>query len=168
MPANPLHFSAIVSLHFKWSRTFDVSALLYSSTLVDLEILYHLLVGGPTGHGVWHSYLFILTIYPLVLSFATYGIERKLEEVVRKIHKFFRFSARQVKYPFKKIYLSCLFGGASHIFFDMWTHERSDYILFPFYQKNPFWIGEWSIIIDALTILLSLYTFFLWVKQIQN
>jgi uncharacterized membrane protein YczE len=49
----------------------------------------------------------------------------------------------------------------------MWTHENSPYVLFPLHEKNPFWIGEWSIIIEALVILLSLCTLFLWLRQIQ-
>jgi hypothetical protein len=47
----------------------------------------------------------------------------------------------------------------------MWVHEYSPYVLFPLVTKNPFWIGEWSIVIDALVILLSLYAIFLWLRQ---
>jgi len=47
----------------------------------------------------------------------------------------------------------------------MWVHEDSPYILFPLVTQNPFWIGEWSIVIYALVILLSLYAVFLWLRQ---
>jgi membrane-bound metal-dependent hydrolase YbcI (DUF457 family) len=73
-----------------------------------------------------------------------------------------------MRYSFKTIYFCCLIGGVSHIFFDMWTHEVSPYVLFPFYDENPFWIDEWSIIIFVLISLLSLYTVFLWIRQIQS
>jgi len=49
----------------------------------------------------------------------------------------------------------------------MWVHENSPYVLFPFYEENPFWIGEWNIIIFVLISLLSFYTVFLWIKQMQ-
>jgi hypothetical protein len=48
----------------------------------------------------------------------------------------------------------------------MWVHENSSYVLFPFYERNPFWIGEWSIIVFSLVVLLSLYTVFLWIRQL--
>lgn len=167
MPATLLHFSAIAPLHSKRPEKFDITALIYASTLVDLELLYSFLTENHLNHGLWHSYFFVLTIYPVVLSLVIYLAERSLEKTIFDIYGFFKFFPKKVKYPFKTIYLCCLFGGLSHIFFDMWTHENSPYVLFPFYGKNPFWVGEWSIIIDALVILLSLYTVFLWIKQIQ-
>jgi len=167
LPATPLHFSAIAPLHFKRPETFDVTALLYSSTLVDLELVYYFLAEGQINHGFWHSYLFVLTIYPLVLSLIIYVMERKFEKTISRIYKFFRFFPKKVRYPFKTIYFSCLIGGVSHIFFDMWVHEISPYVLFPLFNGNPFWIGEWSIVINVLVSLLSLSTVYLWIRQIQ-
>ncbi len=167
MPANPLHFSAIALLHFKRPETFDITALLCSSTFVDLELLYLLLIGNPMEHGLWHSYLFVLTIYPVVLSLIVYVAERMFNKTIFRVYRFFRFFPKKVKYSFKTIYFCCLIGGVSHIFLDVWSHEISPYVLFPFYEENPFWIGEWSIIIEVLVILLSLYTVFLWIRQIQ-
>ncbi len=167
MPATPLHFSAIAPLHFKRPETFDITALLCSSTFVDLNVLCRSLIGQPTGHGFWHSYLFVLTIYPVVLSLIIYVTERRFERTISGVYKFFRFFPKKVRYSFKTIYLCCLIGGVSHIFFDMLVHEISPYVLFPFYKENPFWIGEWSIIIFVLVYLLSFYTVFLWIRQIQ-
>ena len=118
-------------------------------------------------HGLWHSFFFVLTIYPVVLSLVVFVMERRFNKIIFSVYRFFRFYPEKVKYRFKTIYLSCLIGGISHIFFDMWVHENSPYVLFPFYNENPFWIGEWSVIIHVLVSLLSLYTLFLWVKQIQ-
>jgi len=118
-------------------------------------------------HGLWHSYFFVLTVYPVVLSLIVYVTERGIEKTISRIYRFFRFFPEKVRYPFRTIYLSCLVGGASHIFFDMWIHENSSYVLFPFCNENPFWISEWSIIIQALVILLSMYTLLLWMKQMQ-
>ena len=162
MPANPLHFLAIAPLHFKQPEAYDITALLYSSILVDLELLYSFLTGQPMNHGIWHSYLYVLTIYPAALSLIVYAIERGFEKPIIRIHKFLRLYPGKVRYPLKTIYLNCLVGGASHIFLDMWTHETSVFILFPFYEGNPFWIGEWSIVVYALVTLLSIYTLFLW------
>jgi len=167
LPATPLHFLAIAPLHFSRPERFDITALLYSSTLVDLELLYLFLTENHTNHGFWHSYFFVMTIYPVVLSLFIFVSERTLEKTIFKVYRFFRFFPKRVRYPFKTIYFCCLIGGVSHIFVDMWTHENSPYVLLPLYIKNPFWIGEWSIVIQALVILLSLCTLFLWLRQIQ-
>jgi len=118
-------------------------------------------------HGFWHSYFFVLTIYPVVLSLIVYVAEIRFEKTIFRSFRFFRFFPRKVRYSFKTIYLCCLIGGVSHIFLDMLVHENSSYVLFPFYEGNPFWIGEWSIIIHVLVSLLSLYTVFLWIRQMQ-
>ena len=168
MPATPLHFSAIAPLHFKRPETFDITALLCSSTFVDLRLLYFLLLTGrPVSHGLWHSYFFALTVYPIVLSIIVYATERRFDKTIFSVYRFFRFSPKKVRYSFKTIYFCCLVGGVSHIFFDMCVHENSSYVLFPFYEGNPFWVGEWSIIILVLVSLLSLYTVFLWIRQMQ-
>jgi hypothetical protein len=165
LPISPLHFLAIAPLHFKRPEKFDITALFYSSMSVDLELLYAFLVGGATNHGLWHSYFFVLTIYPVAVSLFVYAIERSLEGTIFGIYRFFKFFPEKVKYSFRTIYFSCLLGGVSHIFFDMWTHQVSSYVLFPFAAQNPFWIGEWSDIIFALVIMLSFYTVFLWIRQ---
>jgi len=167
LPATPLHFLTIAPLHFKRPKAFDITALLFSSTLVDLELLYRLLTGEPMIHGLWHSYFFVLTIYPVLLSLIIYVGERRFNKTILGVYRFFRFYPKKVNYRFKTIYFCCLIGGASHIFFDMWVHENSPYVLFPFYNENPLWIGEWSIIILVLVSLLSFYTVFLWIRQIQ-
>jgi hypothetical protein len=167
LPPNPLHFSAIAPLHFKRPETFDITALLCSSTFVDLELLYYFLIGKSMSHGLWHSYFFVLTIYPVVLSLVVYVAERRLDTTISSVYRFFRFFPKKLRYSFKTIYFCCLIGGASHIFFDMWVHETSPYVLFPFYDENPFWIGEWSIIIYMIVSLLSVYTVFLWIRQMQ-
>jgi len=168
LPANPFHFLAIAPLHFRRPENFDITALLFSSTSVDLELLYYFLTEKHMNHGLWHSYFFVLTIYPVVLSLIVYVTERKLDKTIFRVYRFFRFFPKKVRYSFKTIYLCCLIGGVSHIFFDMWTHETSPYILFPFYEENPFWIGEWSIIIIVLVSLLSLYTVLLWIRQMHS
>ena len=118
-------------------------------------------------HGFWHSYFFVLTIYPVVLGLIVYVAERKYNKTISSVYRFFRFFPKKVNYSLKTIYLCCLIGGISHIFFDMWVHENSPYVLFPFYNENPLWIGEWSIIILVLVSLLSFYTAFLWIRQMQ-
>ena len=168
MPANPLHFSTIAPLYFFRPETFDITALLWSSTLVDLELLYRLLIGEPMRHGLWHSYFFVLTIYPIILSLVLFVMETRFEKTISGVYRAFRFFPRKVRYPLGTIYLSSLVGGVSHIFLDMWVHENSAYVLFPFYEGNPFWIGEWGIIIHGLVVLLSLYTVFLWIKRART
>ena len=167
MPANPLHFLAIAPLYFKFSTKFDVTSLLISSTFVDLELVYYFLVENHTAHGFWHSYFFVLTIFPIILSLIIYLLHKKCGTGLLKIYDFFRIYPNKISHSFKIIYFSCLVGGASHIFFDMWTHEYSSYVLYPVYSNNPFWLGDWSFIILCLVAFLSLYTLFLWIKGIQ-
>jgi len=166
LPTSPLHFLAIAPLHFRWPDVFDITALFYSSMSLDLEMVFSFLLGGSLTHGVWHSYLFVLTVYPVAVCLFVYAVERWLEGTVSGVYRFFRFYPEKVRYPFRTIYLCCLVGGVSHVFFDMWTHEVSSYILFPLVTKNPFWIGDWSYVVFALMVLLSLYTVSLWIKQV--
>jgi hypothetical protein len=125
-------------------------------------------MGKPTWHGFFHSYLFVLTIYPVVLSLIIYLAERKFDRILLDVYRFFRFYPREVKYSFKTVYLSCLIGGVSHIFFDMWVHKTSPYILFPLYNTNPFWTSEGEVFVYTLVVLLSLYSVYLWMRHIQN
>ncbi|PVX25727.1 MAG: hypothetical protein CW691_03650 [Candidatus Bathyarchaeum sp.] len=85
-----------------------------------------------------------------------------------KIYDFFKLYPNRISHSFKTIYFSCLVGGLSHIFFDQWTHEYSNYILYPAYGTNPFWIGDWSVIIPLVVMVLSVYTVILWIKGIQT
>lgn len=132
---------------------------------VDLELVFSFLLGGSLTHGVWHSYFFVLTIYPVAVSLFVYAVERWLEGTVFWVYRFFRFYPEKVRYSFRTIYLCCLIGGVSHIFFDMWTHPVSSYILFPIVEANPFWLGAWSNVIFALMFLLGFYTVYLWLRQ---
>ncbi len=118
-------------------------------------------------HGLWHSYLFVLTIYPVLVSLIVYLTERGFEKTIFSVYRFLRFFPKKVRYSFGMIYFSSLIGGVSHIFFDMWVHENSSYVLFPLHEGNPFWVGEWSIVIFVSVGLLSLYAIFLWRRQMQ-
>ena len=135
---------------------------------VDLEIVYYFLFGGSLAHGVWHSYVFVLTVYPVAVGLFVYAVERLFEGTVFGVYGFFRFYPEKVRYPFRTIYLCGLLGGVSHVFFDMWTHRVSSYVLFPLIVENPFWIGDFgSYVVFVLMILLSFYTVFLWIRQMQ-
>lgn len=171
LPPTPLHFLAIAPLNFKLPEKFDITSLLVSSTFVDLEIVYFFLIGEPTYHGLWHSYIFVLTIYPVVLSLIVYGSERMLGQTILRIYGFFRFYPKKVTYSLGTIYLCCLIGGVSHIFFDMWVHRVSSYVFFPFFvfsSENPFWIGEYEIVGHICVGLLGLYTIYLWIKNMPR
>jgi len=135
---------------------------------VDLEIFYTFLFGGSLAHGAWHSYLFVLTIYPVAVSLFVYAVEKWFEGTIFGVYGFFRFYPEKVRYSFRTVYLCCLFGGVSHVFFDMWTHPISSYVLFPLVVENPFWVGEWtSYVVFALMVLFSLYAVFLWIRQMR-
>ncbi|UCH69698.1 MAG: hypothetical protein JSV29_05450, partial [Candidatus Bathyarchaeota archaeon] len=103
MPANPFHFLAIAPLHFRRPENLDITALLFSSTSVDLELLYYFLTEKHMNHGLWHSYFFVLTIYPVVLSLIVYVTERKLDKTIFRVYRFFRFFPKKMRYSFKTI-----------------------------------------------------------------
>ena len=171
MPPTPLHFLSVAPLHFVKSGIFDITALLLSSTGIDLELLYLLLIGQPLYHGLWHSYFFALTIFPVAVSLVVFVAERKFTKRLKGTYKFFRFSPSKLKYSFKTIYFSSLVGGASHIFFDMWTHRASSYLLYPFVifdAENPFWTGEYEVVIYISVTLLSIWSIYFWIKRMRN
>lgn len=168
MPANPLHFLAVAPLHFIWPKKFDITALLISSTFVDLELIYYFLIENHTSHGLWHSYFFVLTIYPIVLSIIIFFGEKKFSAQISKIYNVVRFYPPKVSYSLKTIYICCLIGGLSHMFFDMWTHEYSPYVLFPADNGNAFWFGEFvNNVFLLLVAVLSLITLVLWIKGMK-
>jgi hypothetical protein len=127
-----------------------------------------MVLGRPTVHGIWHSYLFALTIYPAVLSAIVYITEHRFEKTLFRIYHFLRIYPKKVKYSFRLVYLSCLVGGVSHIFLDMWVHNVMPYVLWPFYYGNPFYLGKWSFIVFILVGLLSVYAVYLWIKQMPT
>lgn len=157
----------IAPLHFTRAGTFDITALLLSSTFVDLELGYLLLIGQPMYHGVWHSYLFTFTVFPLAVSLIVFITERRFLSTLVNTYRFFRFIPKQVVYNFKNIYLSSLIGGVSHVFLDMWVHRVSPYLFYPsiLNAENPFWLGEFQILVYVGIALLSLCTIYYWITR---
>ncbi|UCE95583.1 MAG: DUF4184 family protein [Candidatus Bathyarchaeota archaeon] len=171
MPPTPIHFFSIAPLHFIKSGTFDITALLLSSTCIDLELLFFILNGQPLYHGFSHSYFFALTFFPVMISLVVFVAERKFPEILKSTYKFFRFSPTELKYSFKSIFLSSLIGGVSHIFFDMWTHRVSSYLFYPFVvfsSENPFWIGEYEVLIYVIVAFLSICSIYFWIKRMRT
>ncbi len=169
MPATPLHFLSVAPLHLVRPQTFDITALLLSSTCIDLELLYLLMIGQPMIHGIWHSYFFAFTIFPLVVSVVVLVAEREFSKILKNTYRIFRFSPSKLKYNFKTIYFSALIGGTSHLFFDMWTHRVSSHLLYPFVvfaSENPFWVGEYDIVVHIAAALLSAFSIYWWVKRL--
>jgi membrane-bound metal-dependent hydrolase YbcI (DUF457 family) len=171
LPPTPIHFLSVASLHFVKSGTFDITALLFSSTCIDLELLYRLLIGQPLSHGLWHSYFFAVTVFPVAVSLFVLVAERKLLGILKSTYKLFRFYPIKLEYSFKTIYFSSLIGGVSHIFFDMWTHRVSAYLLYPFVvfdAENPFWLGEYEVVIYISVTILSVYSIYFWIRRMRN
>lgn len=164
MPLTPLHALALLFLYFKNKRRIDPLALSASATFIDLETLYYFLIGEPLDHQIWHGFALALTVYPILIAVAVYSVERPFENKLWSIYTALRFKPLQVKYSLLSIYLCCLLGSFSHIFFDMFTHENMPYVIYPAFFGNPFYIGHASIIIEATVIVLTLYSVFCWSK----
>ncbi|MEJ5327398.1 MAG: DUF4184 family protein [Candidatus Bathyarchaeia archaeon] len=162
MPLTPFHGLAVLSLYFRRKRTIDPLALSASATIVDLEPLYYLLIGEPLDHQIWHGFALVLTVYNILIAVAVYVVERFFESTLLSTYNALRLKSPRVRYPLRNIYLCCLFGGFSHIFFDMFTHEQMPYLIYPLFFGNPFYLGQASVIVEALVVALALYSVFCW------
>jgi hypothetical protein len=164
MPLTPLHGLAVFFLYFKNKRRIDPLALLASATFIDLEPLYYFLIGESLDHQIWHGFALALTIYPVLITVTVYSVERLFENKLWSAYTALRIKPPQVKYSLLSIYLCCLVGGSSHIFFDMFTHESMPYVIYPVVFGNPFYIGQASIIVEVTVVALALYSVFCWSK----
>jgi membrane-bound metal-dependent hydrolase YbcI (DUF457 family) len=164
MPSPPVHALAVLSPYFKRKKWFDPLALAASATAIDLESLYYLLMGEPLDHRIWHSFAFTLTLYPVLIGLSVYFAERLLENRLRPAYSALRLKPDRVKYPLSSIYLCCLVGGLSHVFFDMFTHESMPYILYPLLYGNPFYLGQARFVVEGAAVVLAVYSVYLWWK----
>jgi hypothetical protein len=164
IPSPPVHALAVLSPYFKQKKWVDPFALAASATAVDLESLVYFLIGEPLDHRVWHSFAFTLTIYPIFMGLGIYLVERFLEGKLLPAYDALRLKPARVRYPLSRIYVCCLIGGFSHVFFDMFTHENMPYILYPQLYGNPFYLGQARFIVEGVTVALSVYSLVLWWK----
>jgi len=164
MPLTPLHGLALLFLYFKDKRRIDPLALLVSATIIDLEPLYYFLMGEPLDHRIWHGFALTLTIYPVLIGLTVYFVERLFENKLWSTYNALRLKPEKVKYSLLSIYLCCLVGGFSHVFFDMLTHESMPYVIYPLVFSNPFYIGQASIIVEATIVALTIYSVLCWSK----
>ena len=166
MPLTPLHGLAVLFLYFKNKRSVDPLALFASATMVDLEPLYYILSGEFLNHHmIWHGYALTLTIYPILITLALYVVEHVFEKQLWSTYTHLRFKPEKVRYSLLTIYLCCLIGGFSHIFFDMFTHESLPYVVYPLFFGNPFYLGPASGIVELTVVALALYSVYCWYKN---
>jgi hypothetical protein len=164
MPAPPVHALAVLFPYFKRKNWFDPLALAASATVIDLESLYYFLLGEPLDHRIWHGFAFTLTVYPVSVGLAVYFTERLLEKKLLPAYNTLRLKPERVRYPLSSIYLCCLVGGFSHVFFDMFTHESMPYVLYPLLYGNPFYLGQARFIVEGAVVALAVYSVYWWWK----
>jgi len=165
MPITPLHGLAFMFLYFKDKRRIDPLALTVSATFIDLEPLYYFIIGDPLDHKIWHSFAFSITVYPILITFGVYMVEHFFKERLLSAYNAIRLKPNQVRYPILTIHFCSFVGGLSHIFFDMFTHEKMPYVIYPLTYGNPFYIGTASITVDLAVILLAIYSALRWLKK---
>ncbi len=165
MPLPPIHAFASLIFYFRSKATVDPLALVASATFVDLEPLYYVLVGQPLDHQIWHGFALTLTVYPLLVGLLVYSAEHLFERSLWTAYNALRLNPAKAKYPALTVYVSCLAGGLSHLFFDMFTHESLPYIIYPMQIGNPFYLGSASGIIEVIAIALAATSVFLWVRK---
>ncbi|MEM2104268.1 MAG: DUF4184 family protein [Candidatus Bathyarchaeia archaeon] len=165
MPITPLHASALIFLYFKDKNHIDPLALTVSSTFIDIEPLYYFILGEPLDHRIWHGFTLTLTIYPILTTVGVYLVERFFEAELWAAYKWARLNPVKTTYPLRNIYLLSIFGGFSHIFFDMFTHSEMLWVLYPFANGNPFFTDTTFIIVETGVILMTLYSLRCWMKD---
>jgi hypothetical protein len=168
MPLPPIHGLVALVPYFKNKARLDPLALVAGATFVDLESLVYILLGNPVDHQMWHGYAVGLTVYPILVALFVYSMERLLEGNVQSAYHILGFRTNRVKYPPLTIYLCCLAGAFSHLFFDMFTHPDLPYIIYPLRTGNPFYIGQYSGIVELVTIALAAVSIFLWWKNAKT
>jgi membrane-bound metal-dependent hydrolase YbcI (DUF457 family) len=136
-----------------------------SATIIDLESLYYWLLGDPFNHRIWHSYLFALAIFPVLITLAVYFVKRRFEPKLSSAYGALKLKPPQARYSLSIIYLSCLIGGFSHIFFDMFTHQNLPYVMFPLFYGNPFYLGQARFAVEGLAAGLAVYSVYCWWKM---
>ncbi|MEM3731015.1 MAG: DUF4184 family protein [Candidatus Bathyarchaeia archaeon] len=124
-------------------------------------------MGESPTHRILHGFTLALTTYPIMVAFGTYIIESVFENRLWQIYRQLRMNPVKVRYPLSNIYLISLFGGFTHILFDMFTHREMSWVLYPFVQGNPFYLGQASIIVEVTIVLLSVYSITCWLKQMK-
>jgi hypothetical protein len=163
MAPNPLHAIVLLPLYFKRPDTFDPAALVISAIAVDLDVVYAYIMGYPSPHLALHSFVTVLTIYPMAISLFIYVLERKIGRRLGRIYSKLRWGEKVV-YPFRTIFACSVLGGLSHMLIDVWTHPVSPFIFWPFayFPHNPLYLGVWSIAVNAFVVLLCAYALYLW------
>ncbi|MBS7621284.1 DUF4184 family protein, partial [Candidatus Bathyarchaeota archaeon] len=164
MPITPLHATALFFLHFKDRRRIDPLALAISTTFIDLEPLYYILLGEHLDHRAWHGFTLALTIYPILVTIGVYMAEQLFENKLWAVYKRAGLNPVKAKYPLLNIYLLSLFDGFSHILLDAFTHREMLWVLFPFGNGNPFYSWQAAIIVESTVIILSVYSLWCWLK----
>lgn len=165
MALTPFHALAFMFLYFRNKRKVDPLALAVSTTFIDLETFYYFLLGEPLDHRLLHGFMIALTVYPLIVTFGVYTVERFFEKKLWLTYGRLRLKPLQVRYPLGIIYLNSFLGGFSHIFLDMFTHKDMPYVMYPLAYGNPFYIGQASILVDAAVILLAIYSCLIWLRR---
>jgi hypothetical protein len=165
MALTPFHALAFMFLYFRNKRIVDPLALAVSTTFIDLEPLYYLLMGEPLDHRLLHGFALALTIYPILVIFGVYVLERLLDKRLWLIYVRLRLKPIQVRYPLWIICINSFLGGISHVFLDMFTHRDMLYVIYPMAYGNPFYIGQASVLVDAAVIILAIYSCLIWLRQ---
>ena len=168
MPLPPVHGLAVLLLYFKRKDSFDPLALVASATVVDLEPLYYVLVGEVFSHRVWHGYALALTVYPILVALAVFVVERFFGKQLWSAYSVLRLKPEKTRYSLLSIYLCCLVGGFSHVFFDMFTHQVMPYVVYPLFSGNPFYLGWASGIVESAAIILAAYSVYCWFKMARS
>ncbi|MCS7123923.1 MAG: DUF4184 family protein [Candidatus Bathyarchaeota archaeon] len=165
VPLTPFHPLAFLFLYFRDKKRIDPLALAVSTTFIDLESLYYIVLSEPLDHRLWHGFTLALTVYPILVALGVYLVERFFENWLLMVYGRVKLSPVKVRYPLWNIYLLSLLGGFSHVFLDMFTHPEMFWVLYPFIHGNPFYTWQAAIAVDITVVALSVYSLTRWRKN---
>lgn len=164
MPLTPLHILAFLWVYFLTHRRIDPTALILSTSLIDLEALAGIYLKMP--HWVWHSY-FGAIVFSIPLALFLYLFEHRANGFLTRTYGAFSVPFQGRPYGFRMVYITYALGSTSHVFLDSLTHRSFPLVFFPFVTSpNPFWFGfEFAWMVYAILVLLSVYSLVLWIKS---
>jgi len=87
MQITSLHATALLFLYFKDRQRIDPLALTVSTTFIDLEPLYYILLGETLDHRAWHGFTLALTIYSVLVTIGVYVTESLFENKLLNLYK---------------------------------------------------------------------------------
>ncbi len=128
MPFTPFHIGPALLISGLLGKRINFTAIILSSTVIDIRATYCLFAGCLPLHGPLHTYLGA-TLFALIISAGVYSIKGIFQRITDTFGLF-------QEYSIPVILSSSLIGTFSHVFLDSFLY--TDIIPFWPLNSNPF------------------------------